>query len=117
MSAYWKHNDWPECIVDMPVYDGIICRAPLSIERVVFHGMDSNLVRNKLNVWQYDDVNTAGMDETALEQYLLEDNASQIDWIKKTRPASHWTAPYVTNHRYYLRWVWGVDFESVDVQV
>ena len=35
----------------------------------------------------------------------------------KARPDNHWTAPYVTDHRYYLRWKWGLDFESVKVQI
>lgn len=29
----------------------------------------------------------------------------------------HWTVPYVTNHRYYLRWEWGLDFEEVEMQL
>ena len=113
VSAYWKHNDWPECIVDIPVYDGIICMAPLAIERIVFTKASGNIDKKTMNVWQYDEANIAGMDEAALEQYLLPPNGSQVGWLQHARPTKHWTAPYVTNHRYYLRWSWGMDFERV----
>ena len=49
--------------------------------------------------------------------FLVKENASHIDWIKKARPMNHWTAPYVTNHRYYARWEWGLDFETMGLQI
>ena len=98
-----------------PVYDGIICKAPLAIERIVFHAPDGNIGGKTLSIWQYDDANIDGMDEAALEQYLLAEKGSELEFLGKARPADHWTAPYVTNHRYYLRWLWGLDFESVKV--
>ena len=29
----------------------------------------------------------------------------------------HWTVPFVTGHRYYIRWAHGLDFDSVNVQI
>ena len=66
-------------------------------------------------IWQYDDANIDGMDDAALEDYLLADKGSELAFLAKARPSSHWTAPYVTDHRYYIRWLWGLDFESVNV--
>ena len=30
VSAYWPHNEWPECEVNLDVYTGIICPAPFA---------------------------------------------------------------------------------------
>jgi hypothetical protein len=40
-----------------------------------------------------------------------------VEWKRKARPNKHWTAPYVTDHRYYLRWEWGLDFEKIELQL
>ena len=53
--------------MDLPVYDGIICKAPLAIERIVFHGADGNINGKTLNIWQYDDANTDGRNAAAME--------------------------------------------------
>ena len=97
------------------MYDGIICAAPRAIERIAFHGAAGNINGRTLYIWQYDDDNTDGMDDAALESYLLSENASELAFLAKARPSSHWTAPYVTDHRYYLRWMHGLDFETVNV--
>ena len=54
VSAYWKHNDWPHCTVDMAVYDGIICAAPYAIERIVFTKAKGDIAGKTLYVWPYD---------------------------------------------------------------
>lgn len=51
VSAYWPHNDWPECTVDMSVYDGIICPSPLAIQRIVFHFGVGDINGKDLHVW------------------------------------------------------------------
>jgi hypothetical protein len=113
VSAYWSHNDWPECNVDMELYDGIICPSPYAIERIVFFGAKGDVGYNPLLVWQYEDANIAGKTEEELADYLTEDNGSEVVWKRKGRPSKHWTAPYVTDHRYYMRWAWGLDFEQI----
>lgn len=37
--------------------------------------------------------------------------------MEKETPMFHWTVPYVTGHRYYIRWAHGLDFESVQVEI
>ena len=117
VSAYWSHNDWPQCSTDMEMYDGIICPSPYAIERIVFTNARGDLGQNPLFIWQYDDANIAGMTDDDKENYLVEENGSEVEWKKKARPMKHWTAPYVTDHRYYLRWEWGLDFEEVEMQL
>lgn len=51
VSAYWKHNEWPECTVDMEVYDGIICPSPMAIQRLTFTGANGDIFGKDLNVW------------------------------------------------------------------
>lgn len=75
-SAYFVHNEWPECTVDMDVYDGILCPSPLAIHRVVFHGANGNANGETMYVWQYPLDEITGMDETELEEYLVTENAS-----------------------------------------
>ena len=50
-GAYWVHNEWPECTVDMAVYDGIICPAPYSIMRIVFTSVTGNADFDTLYIW------------------------------------------------------------------
>lgn len=117
VGAYWKHNVWPECTVDLAVYDGIICPAPYAIERVVFHGVTGNADKDTLYAWQYDPDQVEDMSEEERSQYLVADNASEIGFIVYRNPFHHNTGIYVTQHRYYLRWQWGLDFETQDIQI
>lgn len=34
---YFPHNDQPECITDMQVYDGLLCNSSVQVRRVVFY--------------------------------------------------------------------------------
>lgn len=117
VGAYWKHNVWPECTVDMAVYDGIICPAPYAIERVVFHHVTGNADKDTLYAWQYDPDQVEDMTEEEKSHYLVADNGSEIGFIVYQNPFMHNTGIYVTQHRYYLRWQWGLDFETQDIQI
>ena len=44
-------------------------------------------------------------------------NASTIEWLAKARPNGHWTVPFVTRKRYYLRWLDGLDFEELKIRI
>ena len=37
-SPGWKHNEQPECTVDDPIYNGIICPNTVEVRRVAFWG-------------------------------------------------------------------------------
>ena len=80
VSPYWPHNDWPECNVDMPIYDGIICPSPYSIQRMVFSGADGDIGGKTLFVWQYDENQVSSLNSTELEVYLDYPTASHVGW-------------------------------------
>ena len=52
------------------------------------------------------------MTDEEVANYLVSENASAVAWSGKNRPENHWTVPYVTNKKYYLRWEHGLDFNS-----
>lgn len=56
--------------------------------------------------------NIAGKTEDELANYLLPENGSEYTYRFGFNPEGHNTGIYVTQHRYYLRWTYGVDFES-----
>lgn len=101
--------------MDMELYDGIICPSPYAIQRIVFTGANGNIKGQPLHIWQYDSDTIAGMSEEDIDNYLVTTNGSTVDFLDKARPSKHWTAPYVTHHKYYARWHYGLDFESVSV--
>jgi hypothetical protein len=35
-SAYWKHNEVPECKVNIPMYGGLICSPTVQVRRIVY---------------------------------------------------------------------------------
>jgi len=35
-TAYWKHNEVPECKVNMAVYDGLLCNPTVQVRRIVY---------------------------------------------------------------------------------
>ena len=51
------------------------------------------------------------------DQYLVAENATGVAHIKLDNPRMHWTIPYVTGHKYYVRWSYGIDFESVGLGI
>ena len=116
-TAYWKHNDWPECTVDLDLFSGIICPHPWSVERIVFHGAVGNIFRRTLFLWQYDQDIVDPMTADEEVNYLQTANASTVYFKEKENPMYHWSIPFVTNHRYYGRWGSGLDFESVKVEI
>ena len=101
----------------MDVYDGIICPSPYAIERIVFTGASGPADKDKMYIWQYDLKNTIAKDEEALANYLTAPNGSEVLYLEKANPSKHWTAPYVTQHKYYVRWLWGLDFDTMSVQI
>ena len=101
----------------MDVYDGIICPSPMAIERIVFQGASGDANKKELYVWQYEKADISAMTEDEVADYLVTGNASEILFLTKARPKNHWSAPYVTQKRYYIRWKHGLDFESINVQI
>lgn len=57
------------------------------------------------------------MTDEELTQYLVMANATHLAYMEKERPMFHWTVPYVAGHKYYIRWGYGMDFDSVNVEI
>jgi len=45
-----------------------------------------------------------------------ESNYSVVPWRDRADPANHWTVPFVTDAKYYIRWEHGLDFEKMTVR-
>lgn len=45
------------------------------------------------------------------------DNVSKIAFRFKKNPKNHWAAPFVTGHKYYVRWSYGLDFERMRFEI
>jgi hypothetical protein len=41
---------------------------------------------------------------------------SIVPWRDKKNPANHWTVPFVTDSKYYIRWEHGLDFENMRIE-
>lgn len=103
-TAYWPHNNQSECQYIPDLYSGYICDNTTSVRRIVFHGGTGNIKAKTMYIWRYDDDIIGSMDATQLEQYLVKENASELAYMELSNPMFHWTVPYVTGHRYYVRW-------------
>jgi hypothetical protein len=88
---------------------------------MIYNFAPGNLHNMDICVLQYDKKTLEGKDAAAIKTYEAagEDNSlcSIIEFRGKTRPANHWTAPFVTGHTYYLRWEYGLDFEKMRFEI
>ena len=57
------------------------------------------------------------MTEDEVANYLVGANGSPFSYRFGFNPNGHNTGIYVTDHRYYLRWEYGLDFESQAMQI
>ena len=96
----------------MEIYDGIICPSPYSVERIVFTAVTGNAKEKTVYAWQYDEDVIEDMSEEEIGKYLVPAKGSNYTYIFGFNPEGHNTGIYVTQHRYYLRWEYGLDFES-----
>lgn len=119
-TAFWKHNAaQSECQTDRLLYDGIICNNSVQVRRIVLYGYKpSSLDNRKLFILPYDDSVVSSMTSADLLTYEGTDtNGSLVDWLKYRNPEKHWTVPYVTGKKYYLRWAGGLDFDQMTVEI
>jgi hypothetical protein len=57
------------------------------------------------------------MDNVTYDEYMAdESNYGIIPWRKKKNPVHHWAVPFVTGHKYYVRWEHGLDFEEMTLE-
>lgn len=119
-TAMWGHNaKQTECTTDMAVYDGLVCDNTIQVRRIVFYGYKpSSLDKRNLIILPYDNSIVGNMNESTLEAYEGDNsNGSVLPWLKYRNPEKHWTVPYVTGKKYYMRWAQGLDFEKMNVEI
>ena len=64
-SPYFKFNVQPECIVDLAVYDGILCNNKVQIRRVAFYNYAPDIFNlEPMFIMQMDNVNYTSLNFT-----------------------------------------------------
>jgi hypothetical protein len=74
VTPYWKHNDVPECRVNLPTYDGLVCNSSVQVRRIVYHNYEPDNVFTAMDmkVLRIDDDIIGKMDNTNYQNYLLD---------------------------------------------
>jgi hypothetical protein len=124
-TSNWGHNIVdPACERSLDIYDGIICEGTVTVRRVVMYNYSPGSLKGRtLYILPYDDEILAGKTEEEIMQYEAEgdpDNGYEltpVQFRRKTNPSNHWTVPFVTGHKYYLRWEYGLDFERMRFEI
>ena len=66
-TAYWLHNEQPECTKNLAKYDGIICKNTVQVRRISFFmGDPASLRLMPLKIAKYDDSVMATLSEADL---------------------------------------------------
>lgn len=101
----------------MAIYDGITCDNNVQVRRIIMYDYSpGSLDRRDLYILPYDDA--ASMTPTDLEAYEADDsNYSIVPFRPKKNPKNHWAVPFVTGHKYYVRWAFGLDFEKMNFMI
>ena len=76
----------------------------------------SSLAQKDICVIKYDASLLANYTSDEVGQYEagnIGDGCSWIEYRPKANPKNHWTAPFVTGHTYYMRWLDILDFEEM----
>ena len=115
----WKHNEQPECTVDDPVYNGIVCPNTVQVRRIAFWGgSPSHFDGMEMKIAQYERSDTSEMTPDELQAYVDdESNYSVVIYKSKLKPSNGWAMPFVTGHRYRVHWAEGLDFERMNIEV
>jgi len=77
----------------------------VTVRRVLIHDLLPGNIRDKtLYVLPYDDTITGPMNKTELDAYVGDNNNYGIVPMRfKKNPFNHWLAPFVTGHKYYMK--------------
>lgn len=100
----------------MTVYDGLICNESVTVRGIVLQSAEpENLDGKDIYVMSFDDSDILPMKEASTyDDYMAdESNYSIVQWREKKTPMRHWAIPFVTGHKYYMRWEYGLDFTQI----
>ena len=120
-TAYWKHNEQPECTVNLEVYDGITCDSTVQVRRIAFFNMvpTAQFANMNLKIAKADDSELAKLTLTDKTTYLnTASNYSSLPMKDALSPSSAWTVPYVTGHKYRIFWDKGqLNYSTMRIEV
>lgn len=119
-TAYFKHNEQPECTNNAAVFDGLTCDNTAQVRRIAFSGMTPNKFRLMLlKIAKYDDSVINALSATAKVAYQSNTaNYSSVYMKDKLDPAMSWTIPFVTGHKYRIFWDIGqLDYDRMQIDV
>jgi len=122
-TFYKRSHVWEnECFytdAEEEMFNGVVCNDNVEVRTLKFSTYTpSGLFDGMgLKVLQYDDSIIGGMNETELEEYIVNrDNYGSFNWKKKN--SKNWAKPFVTGHKYKISWgVVGLDFEKMNFEV
>jgi hypothetical protein len=118
-TYHYESHMWDSCQHLEDEYNGVICDDTVEIRSIEFstYTPSGMLDGMGLKVLKYDDDIINAMNETELEDYILDrSNYGSFNW--KFKPGKNWATPFVTGHKYKISWgVVGLDFERMKVTV
>ena len=118
-TAYFPHNDVPECTRDETNFNGLICNDNVQVRRIVFYNYAPNVfegiplyIFNCNNKSQGAILNHNQCNTYQNSNYDIETMASKIEWRRKQNPAFSWAVGFVTGYTYNPYWgPQGIDFD------
>jgi hypothetical protein len=116
-TPYWKHNEQPECKVDLKVFEGIICDNRVQVRRMVFYNYAPDIFTlMEMKILPYDDSIVGKMDNVTMQAYIRNNSAySIVPFRPKQNPRRSWAMPYVTGKKYKIHWQRGLDFMRMQI--
>jgi len=76
-TPYWKHNEQPECTVNDPLFNGLICDSSIQVRRIAFHaGVPSHFFGMPLKIAKYDQDIVLPHETAGTLQAYLDDEAN-----------------------------------------
>ena len=123
-TAYFPHNDVPECRRDEDNYNGLICDDSVQVRRVVFYNYAPDLfdgvpmyIFNCNNKSQGAILDHAQCNTYQNENYDFHASASVVNWRQKQNPTQSWAVGFVTGYTYNPYWgPYGIDFDQMSFQ-
>lgn len=117
-TAYFLHNEQPECMKELAKYDGLICDNTAQVRRIAFHGITpSYFDYMDMKIAKYDDAVMAALPDLAAYQADTA-NYGAVFMKEKLSPMKSWAVPFVTGHKYRAYWDIGqLNFNRIQIEV
>jgi len=117
-TAYFLHNEQPECQKNLAVYDGLICDNTAQVRRIAFNNIaPSSFDYMDMKIARYDDSVMASVTNLAAWQADTT-NYGKVFMKEKLSPMKSWAVPFVTGHKYRAYWDIGqLNWSTMKIEV